>query len=134
MGFKPPCLTFKLRFATEPWTGLEVICREGSVEQYEALSATPDDPQQRAEAFALMCATFAPALISWTLDDPITGEPTPPTLAGLRSHGITTVATIVDAWLDAVLMQHPVAPVADQDLADASELERQLADLSTTAA
>lgn len=141
MGFKPPCKVFKLTFADGDWAGLEVVCREGSVDAYENLTGVPDDPKRRAEAFTVMCESFAPVLVSWNLEDPLTGQPTPPTLAGLRSHTITTVSTIVGAWLDAVLMHHPAAEArqghaeqAVEELGDAGELEQQLLAASTTAA
>jgi hypothetical protein len=117
MGFRPEKKVFNIKFAEDhPLHGLEARASSLKFGEFMDMTAmagvTIEDLQQDPEQATAMYDRFVECLLSWNLEDPETGEPTPTTMDGLRSHDLDLVNDLVMAWMDGVASVAPPLPAS----------------------
>lgn len=113
-GFKREPRTIRLVFDDPELNGLEVLTRSVPMGLYMDLvrMAQEVDAKIQSASVVNMIETFAEqGLVSWNWCDPVSGEPVPPTLQGLRSQDTMDMMQIVMSWLGALgAAPVPLAP------------------------
>lgn len=122
MGYHFPSAVFPLNFTGGVLAGLEVECKTGSTDQYEAIAALADFPAGAHDAvWRQLCEAFAASLVRWNLEDDA-GVPVPATLKGIRGQDIELIMAIVDTWLDVVLKRKTEEQQSEADREQADVL------------
>lgn len=106
-GFRVPEAVATLIFDQPPLTGARVEARlRLSPTQYHTIKdvmerrfAPETTIDQMVDLSHEAAVLFAPALISWNLVDPVTGEPVPATLAGLDTLDIRITGPMIATWI-----------------------------------
>lgn len=130
MGFYFKGTTYRLQFTDGRFKGLEVDCRAGSPEQYEALETLDEPGLSKGAVYRRMCAAFAASLETWNVEDRH-GVAVPATLEGLMTQDIVLVNAICQAWLDAVLAEKQQESATADDREQAAllaELQHEIID------
>src|SRR5690242_5207183 len=100
MGFRPEPRGLHITFEGD-LADMEMDARSVTVAEYLAMDSATEGE---------LLEQFAAALVSWNLEDQASGEPVPPTLAGVQSQDLGLVARLISGWRRALVTVPPTSP------------------------
>lgn len=103
MGFRPEPTIYSIKFEGTSMEGLHVRASACTVDEYNrmlrnAVESGDGITKESVDANEWMYQLFANHLVSWDLEDYITGEPVPTTLDGIVSQERSMISEILRGW------------------------------------
>jgi hypothetical protein len=106
MGYRPEPKVYRITLADGEHAGLSMRVRSVPVGRFLDLTRMADratgSPREAMTDMEGLFAGFAEALIEWNLEDPDTGDPVPPDLAGLSVLDFDLGMLLIGEWLTAI--------------------------------